>query len=83
MLTVKKCRSRISVKINRAAQEEVVREFHDHQPLQQLPERPNCSKCGAKMWLARIEPHDQPGHDVRTFECPECDHSEIVTVKFR
>ena len=60
-----------------------MRQFQDHQPLQQLPERPNCSKCGTKMWLARIEPDDKPGHDVRTFECPECDHLEIVTVKFR
>jgi len=83
MLTVKNCRSRISVKIKRTAQEEVVRQFHDYQPLQEVLECPVCSKCGTKMWLARIEPDDKPGYDVRTFECTECDHSEIVTVKFR
>jgi hypothetical protein len=69
--------------IHRTAQEDVVRQFPDRQPLQQLLERPVCSKCGTKMWLARIEPHDRPDHDVRTFECSECDHSEIMTVKFR
>jgi hypothetical protein len=25
------------------------------------------------MWLARIMP-DEPGYDLRTFECPECGH---------
>jgi len=30
-----------------------------------------CSKCGKPMRLACIEPA-QPGHEVRTFECPEC-----------
>jgi transcription elongation factor Elf1 len=35
------------------------------------------------MWIARIEPADKPDHDIRTFECPRCDHQEIVTVKFR
>jgi hypothetical protein len=29
-----------------------------------------CSKCGKPMRLACIEP-GQPGHEVRTFECPE------------
>ena len=32
-------------------------------------EKPKCEKCGAEMWLARIEPNE-PGHDLRTFECP-------------
>ena len=30
-----------------------------------------------------IEPAGEPGYDVRTFECPECNHSENVTIKFR
>ena len=34
------------------------------------------------MMLARIEP-DKPGHDKRTFECPECQHIEIVLVKYK
>jgi hypothetical protein len=29
---------------------------------------PLCSKCGAPMWLARIQP-DKPGCAPRTFEC--------------
>jgi DNA-directed RNA polymerase subunit M/transcription elongation factor TFIIS len=44
--------------------------------------RPPCNKCGATMLLARIEP-DKPGHDLRTFECPKCEHSETVVVKFK
>ena len=35
------------------------------------------------MWLARIEPSDKLGQDVRTFECPDYEHSETVTVQFR
>jgi hypothetical protein len=34
------------------------------------------------MWIARIEP-DEPGHDRRTFECPECDHTIIEVVKYK
>jgi hypothetical protein len=43
--------------------------------------RPPCGKCGNRMMLARIEP-DAPGYDRRTFECPICDHSEAVVVKY-
>ena len=35
------------------------------------------------MWLARIEPTDKPDYDQRTFECPRCDHSEMMMVKFK
>jgi hypothetical protein len=34
------------------------------------------------MMLARIEP-DKPGHDKRTFECFECDHTASVVVKYK
>jgi len=44
--------------------------------------RPPCPRCGTNMMLARIEP-DEPGHDRRIFECPRCDHEELVVVKFR
>jgi ssDNA-binding Zn-finger/Zn-ribbon topoisomerase 1 len=44
--------------------------------------RPPCSKCGTVMLLARIEP-EKPDHDKRTFECPKCEHSESVVVKFQ
>jgi predicted RNA-binding Zn-ribbon protein involved in translation (DUF1610 family) len=44
--------------------------------------RPPCPKCGTQMLLARIAP-DKPDHDKRTFECPKCEHSESVVVKYR
>jgi len=31
------------------------------------------------MWLVHIEP-DDPDHDIRTYECPECMHSEVLVV---
>jgi transcription elongation factor Elf1 len=33
------------------------------------------------MYLARIEP-EKPGFDLRTFECPRCQHVETVVVNF-
>jgi ribosomal protein S27AE len=44
--------------------------------------QPNCPKCGARMWLARIEP-DEPGHDKRIFECPQCESVTSEIVKYR
>jgi hypothetical protein len=32
--------------------------------------------------LARIEP-TEPGHDIRTFECSKCGHTEFVNVAYR
>ena len=43
--------------------------------------RTQCPKCGVKMWLSRIEPAE-PGHENRTFECPECQHELSTVVKF-
>ena len=45
-------------------------------------DHPSCPKCGSPMWLARIEP-DKPDHDLRTFECPNCEHAETKVVKFK
>jgi hypothetical protein len=42
---------------------------------------PKCPNCGAPMWLSRIEP-DEPNHHLRTFECPQCDHSHTEVVKY-
>jgi hypothetical protein len=42
--------------------------------------RPSCIGCGEKMWLSVIEP-GQPGHDIRTFECPRCHHQVTEVVK--
>jgi hypothetical protein len=36
-------------------------------------ERPRCPKCQGRMMLARIEPGPN-GSDLRTFECPKCEH---------
>jgi transcription elongation factor Elf1 len=33
------------------------------------------------MMIARIEPHTY-GYNMRTFECPNCNHSESEVVKF-
>ena len=43
--------------------------------------RPECPQCGTQMLLARVVP-DAPGHEQRTFECPMCEHSESVLIKF-
>jgi hypothetical protein len=38
-------------------------------------ERPRCPMCQGRMMLARIDPG--PAHsDLRTFECPKCEHVE-------
>jgi hypothetical protein len=52
---------------------------HSYPPL--LPiERPRCPKCQGRMMLARIEPG--PAHsDLRTFECPKCEHVQRVMVE--
>jgi DNA-directed RNA polymerase subunit RPC12/RpoP len=45
--------------------------------------RPACSQCGRQTWLTRIEPAEEPGHDLRTFECEACGHSEVLKMKYR
>jgi transposase-like protein len=32
---------------------------------------PPCARCGARLWLTRIEPR-LPGFDCRSFECSKC-----------
>ena len=44
--------------------------------------RPACPNCAAQMWLCRIEP-DVPDHDLRTFECPRCQHQTQELIKFK
>jgi transposase-like protein len=39
--------------------------------------RPDCPQCAAQMYLARIAPGNS-GFDVRTFECPRCQHVETA-----
>ena len=42
-------------------------------------ERRNCAKCGATMTLVRIA-RGPSGFDIRTFDCGECNHADILTV---
>jgi hypothetical protein len=46
------------------------------------PKQPVCPKCGAPMWLTRIEP-DKSGCARRTFECPRCQNqmTEVVDLE--
>ena len=45
--------------------------------------RPPCSRCGNLTQLARIEPSDEPDHDLRTFECEACGTSAAVKIRFK
>jgi len=56
--------------------------LHDSIPTDTIIARPNCPKCGTRMWIARIEP-DEPNYDRRTLECPECDHSFTEILKYK
>ena len=56
--------------------------LHDSSHSQLESSCPHCPKCGTPMWLTRIEP-DEPDHDRRTYECPECDHSITEVVKYK
>ena len=42
--------------------------------------RLNCSKCGTATLLFGIEP-EKPGHELRSFDCPKCNHIETVIGK--
>jgi uncharacterized protein YlaI len=47
---------------------------HTHIIRTLLPiERPLCPKCQGRLMPARIEPGPN-GADLRTFECPNCEH---------
>ena len=48
----------------------------------QAIEHPNCARCGAPMWLIRIEPYE-PDRDQRSFECQACGNTKIEIVKLR
>ena len=47
-----------------------------------IPQR-HCPTCHLPMFLSRIEPGNEPDHDMRTFECLTCKHAETVSIKFR
>jgi hypothetical protein len=41
--------------------------------------RLRCSRCQARMMLARISPGPS-GFELRTFDCSQCDHVEKVAI---
>jgi hypothetical protein len=43
---------------------------------------PDCAKCGTPTRIVHIGP-GKPGYDKRTFICCECNHAEIVFVKYQ
>jgi len=57
-------------------------QFETFDPARLVLYMPTCEKCGAKMWLVRIEP-DAPGHDRRCFQCPQCENAATEVVKYR
>ena len=41
---------------------------------------PNCSRCNMPMWLIRVDHGEKPDQDTRTFQCPDCEETEIFIV---
>jgi hypothetical protein len=58
-----------------------MRQFEDIPPAQDIV-HPTCAKCGAPMWLIRLEPVG-PGSQQRTFECQACQNEAVEIVKCR
>ena len=53
---------------------------HSTEPSLLPTDRPRCPKCQGRMMLAGIE--SGPAHsDLRTFECPKCQHVQTVSVE--
>jgi hypothetical protein len=44
--------------------------------------QPPCPSCGLPMWLVLLTPFTAD-HDMRTFKCQLCEHTESVAVKFK
>jgi hypothetical protein len=45
------------------------------------PKPQPCTKCGARMILARIE-RAKPGFDLQTFECSKCNNADQYLVEY-
>jgi hypothetical protein len=56
-----------------------MRQFQSISHLEEIA-HPTCVKCGAPMWLTRIE-RDEPGSARHTFECQACQNEVIEVVK--
>jgi hypothetical protein len=59
-----------------------MRDFTHSLTATKLIGHPQC-QCGATMWLAAIEPTDDPDWDLRIFECPRCQKVQQHEVKFK
>ena len=44
--------------------------------------QPPCPTCRAPMWMVGVLSFKMD-HDLRTFKCQVCDHTESVVTKFR
>ena len=51
--------------------------FQPATPHSDLIKRPDCPKCRTTMRLFGIEA-ERPGYELRSFECPKCNHIEIA-----
>jgi hypothetical protein len=53
--------------------------IHSAQSRERPP--PPCARCGARLWLTRIEPREA-GFDCRSFECSKCHHTVSFEVEY-
>ena len=51
-------------------------------PARLVLDMPKCPECGARMFLVGIEAADEPGHDLRTFECSACEVTKTEKVRY-
>jgi hypothetical protein len=52
--------------------------------LRNLPDGPGCERCGARTFVATIDPHPRkPRHAHFRFECPRCFHLQTMSVQRR
>jgi DNA-directed RNA polymerase subunit M/transcription elongation factor TFIIS len=54
----------------------------ENTPITARPDCPKCTTHTMQMYLMRIE-LVKPGFDLRTFECPRCQHVETAVVQFK
>ena len=59
-----------------------VPQFHSETDRTITTFQPPCPRCGMPMWLVRIAKFDAT-HDLRTFECKVCEHTENKVVEFK
>jgi hypothetical protein len=55
--------------------------MHVHVSQAEFAQPPQCPYCGGQMRPVPIV-NDSGGHDMRTFECPLCQHDQAKVVRF-